>query len=65
VNGVSIVIPAYNAQRTIGKCLAAATSLEWAGDVEIIVVNDGSSDRTGEIRLKNSLQGLGGGDVTA
>jgi len=49
VNGVSIVIPAYNAQRTIGKCLAAATSLEWAGDVEIIVVNDGSSDRTGEI----------------
>ncbi len=49
MNGVSIIIPAYNAEQTIAKCLAAATSLEPVGDVEIITVDDGSSDKTGEI----------------
>jgi len=49
MNGISIIIPAYNAERTIAKCLTAATSLEWQGEVEIIVVNDGSFDKTGEI----------------
>jgi len=49
MNGVSIVIPAYNAAGTIGKCLTAASNLRWLGDIEIIVINDGSSDRTGGI----------------
>jgi len=49
MNGVSIIIPAYNSEQTIAKCLDAATSLEQPGDVEIIVVNDGSRDKTGEI----------------
>ena len=45
----SIIIPAYNSERTIAQCLVAATNLEMLGDVEIIVINDGSIDRTGEI----------------
>lgn len=49
IDGVSIIIPAYNAERTIGECLSAATKLDWPDDVEVIVVNDGSSDRTVEI----------------
>ena len=46
MNGASIVIPAYNAGRTLRECLQAATTLKWTGAVEVIVVNDGSSDST-------------------
>lgn len=46
MNGVSIIIPAYNAERTIEECLSAATKLEWSGNLEVIVVDDGSTDRT-------------------
>lgn len=49
MNGVSIVIPTYNAERTLHECLQAVTTLEWAGEVEVIVVNDGSNDKTPEI----------------
>jgi len=49
VNGVSIVIPAYNAEYTLRECLQAATNLKWTGDLEVIVVNDGSTDKTAEI----------------
>lgn len=43
----SVIIPVYNACETICRCLDSllATKLE----VEVIVVNDGSTDRTGEI----------------
>lgn len=47
---VSIVIPAYNEEATIKEILErvrAATSTRWTN--EIIVVDDGSSDRTAEI----------------
>lgn len=49
MNGVSIIIPAYNAEKTMAECLQAATNLKWSGDLEIIVIDDGSSDRTAEI----------------
>lgn len=47
---VSIVIPAYNEEATIKEILErvkAAKSADWAN--EIIVVDDGSRDRTAEI----------------
>ena len=49
MNGVSIIIPAYNSEKTIAECIGAAQNLDWDGEVEVIVVNDGSSDRTGDI----------------
>jgi len=49
VDGVSIIIPAYNAEQTIAECLYAAINLRWSGDLEVIVINDGSSDKTAEI----------------
>lgn len=49
MNGVSIVIPAYNAERTLRECLQGVTTLKWTGAVEVVVVNDGSSDSTSEI----------------
>ncbi len=45
---VSILIPAYNAERWIGDALASAANQTWP-KLEIIVVDDGSTDRTLEI----------------
>lgn len=40
---VSVIIPAYNAEKWIRKCLE---SIPKRKDIEIIVVNDGSTDKT-------------------
>jgi GT2 family glycosyltransferase/sugar lactone lactonase YvrE len=45
---VSVVVCAYNAAATIDECLTSLERLTYP-DYEIIVVNDGSGDRTGEI----------------
>jgi glycosyltransferase involved in cell wall biosynthesis len=45
---VSVVVCAYNAERTIDRCLASLAVLNYP-DYEVIVVNDGSRDRTLEI----------------
>jgi len=46
----SVIIPAYNSEKTIGQCLEALIN-QTAGrsDYEIIVVDDGSTDRTAEL----------------
>ncbi len=56
MNTLSIVIPAYNEEKAIGaiieRCLAARDHIKdgtGIGDVEIIVVDDGSADRTAEV----------------
>ena len=47
---VSIIIPAYNAERFIDRCLLSvyktAPDEDW---FEVIVVNDGSKDNTVEL----------------
>lgn len=47
---LSIIIPAYNAEKYIDRCMSSvykdAPSLD---DFELVVVNDGSKDRTSEI----------------
>lgn len=49
MNGkVSIIIAAYQAERTIGAALASARCQTYP-DVEIVVCNDGSTDRTRDI----------------
>jgi glycosyltransferase involved in cell wall biosynthesis len=45
---VSVVVCAYNAERTMDRCLASLAVLNYP-DYEVIVVNDGSRDRTREI----------------
>ncbi len=45
---VSVVVCAYNAERTMAPCLASLEKLNYA-NYEVIVVNDGSRDRTREI----------------
>lgn len=54
---VSILIPAYNAERWIAKTLESALQQTWPR-TEIIVVDDGSKDRTVEIARTFEEQGV-------
>lgn len=44
----SVIIPIYNAQATIHRCVDSLLTQGYS-DMEIILVNDGSKDRSGEI----------------
>jgi GT2 family glycosyltransferase len=46
---VSFVVIAYNEAEGIGRALGAISALAGAGDHEVVVVNDGSRDRTGDV----------------
>lgn len=46
---LSFVIPAYNSEQFLDKCLPSMLASEVLPKLEIIVVNDGSKDRTAEI----------------
>jgi glycosyltransferase involved in cell wall biosynthesis len=48
VPAFTIVIPAYNAQATLGSCVRSALS-QSESDLEVVIVDDGSTDRTGEM----------------
>lgn len=48
---LSIIIPAYNVEEYIGKCLQSIVDggIKCQGDFEVIVVDDGSPDGSGDI----------------
>ncbi|HBI15677.1 MAG TPA: hypothetical protein DDY20_09220 [Desulfobulbaceae bacterium] len=45
---ISVIIPAYNHERFIGAAVESVLN-QTCHDFELIVINDGSTDRTGEI----------------
>lgn len=47
---ISVIVPAYNAESSIGDCLTALTKQTVPqSDYEIVVVDDGSTDKTSDI----------------
>lgn len=44
----SVIIPVYNSEKTIERCIRSLLAQDRS-DVEIIVINDGSTDSTGNI----------------
>jgi glycosyltransferase involved in cell wall biosynthesis len=57
MTGLSVVIPAYNEERVIGDSVTrVATYLTSFGDAELIVVDDGSRDRTRKIVRELSVR---------
>lgn len=46
---LSIVIPVYNEEKTLEKVVKMVMKQDWAGTFEIVIVDDGSSDRSREI----------------
>jgi undecaprenyl-phosphate 4-deoxy-4-formamido-L-arabinose transferase len=47
--GLSIVIPVYRGASTIGRLVEALSQLRPAGGIEIVLVNDGSPDDSGDV----------------
>lgn len=45
---ISLIVPAYNEEKSISQCITSLLALDYP-DFEIIVVDDGSKDRTFEI----------------
>lgn len=45
---ISIIVPIYNSEKTLERCIKSATGQTYR-DIEIILVNDGSTDRSDEI----------------
>ena len=54
---VSIIIPVYNTENYIENCIESVLNQSY-GDIEILVVNDGSTDSTGSIleKYRNRIQ---------
>ncbi len=46
---VSIVVPIYNAQRTLSRCIYSIVNQTFKEHMEIILVDDGSTDDSGRI----------------
>ena len=62
---ISIIVPVYQAERFLDRCVGSILSQSYQ-DYELILVNDGSRDRSGEIcdayeeRFKELLTDLRG-----
>ena len=46
---VSVIIPVFNGEATIAAAIDSVLAQEFRGDVEVIVVNDGSTDATASV----------------
>ncbi len=46
---ITVIIPAYNAQETIASAIEAVMAQAYAGSVELVVVDDGSTDQTKDV----------------
>ncbi|HEU4382310.1 MAG TPA: glycosyltransferase family 2 protein [Anaeromyxobacteraceae bacterium] len=54
---LSVVVPTYNRWETLARCLRALQEQETGGaPFEVVVVDDGSSDRTAELLAEASAQ---------
>ncbi|HWX48897.1 MAG TPA: glycosyltransferase family 2 protein [Roseomonas sp.] len=47
--GLSIVVPVYRGADTIGRLVETLSALRPVGGIEIVLVNDGSPDNSGEV----------------
>ena len=52
---VSIIIPSYNTEQYIGKCLDSLLNQTYI-NLEIICVDDGSTDQTVEVLKKYQIK---------
>ena len=47
--GITIVVPVYNEENGVAPVLERLSSLDLGAPIELCVVNDGSTDKTGEV----------------
>ena len=51
---VSVIVPVYNVEKYIRKCLDSIVS-QTLNDLEIILVNDGSTDKIGRASCRERV----------
>ena len=47
--GLSIVVPVYRGAATVGRLVEALAALDAVGGLEVVLVNDGSPDNSGDV----------------
>lgn len=52
---ISIVIPVYNSEKTLNRCIASVLSQDY-GNFEVVLIDDGSVDQSGAICDNYSLE---------
>lgn len=53
---LSIIIPAYNAAKYVERCVESILSQDF-NDLEILIVDDGSSDNTLDVCTQLAMRG--------
>ena len=51
---ISVIVPVYNAEKTLNQCVDSILSQKYK-DFELLLINDGSKDKSGEICDKYAL----------
>ena len=54
---VSVCMPCYNAERYVGQAIESVLNQTYK-NIELIVVNDGSTDQSGEILERYKARGV-------
>lgn len=49
---LTVVIPSYNVEKYIVKCLKSFVNIDCLSDIEVLIINDGSTDKTAELAKK-------------
>ncbi len=49
---ISVIVPTFNGEETIANCLNSLLNQSYKGEYEVIVVNDGSTDKTSDVVKK-------------
>ena len=47
---ISVIVPVYNVENYIEKCIESILSQTYT-DFELLLINDGSSDKSGSVML--------------
>ena len=55
---VSVIIPVFNGAATVARAIDSALGQRFDREFEVIVVNDGSSDSTAEVRRRLAVLGF-------
>lgn len=61
---VAVVVPARNEAGTVGRCVESLVRQDYAGEFQIIVVDDHSEDRTSELARGAAQSAGGAGQLT-